>query len=300
MNNAGGHFPVGSFKDNGLGNQSITNVNKAAAQSQLQSNLGQPGNMMLPKPKRKYTRKDPNASPVKRTPKMPDIPGMKKRRGRPKKDSFVNMQNPMLAGQGNFMNNTLNENIPGQQFYPGYQNQQLNQQNFNYQNYNQHGYHPQTSYTDQASFQNQQFYQQQTLNQTAQNQMPFFPGAETQQAIQNKPVQNKVPLTAEEEVQNATAFLVQNEHDLQSQPSFLGELMDENDSFDFQQPSSSCSESVIAENDQIAGQPGLAENREANTDMNMDLNNDSFDYNEMRNRASQEMQEFHKQQEMFK
>ena len=295
MNNPGGHFPIGPFKDNGLVNPAVANMNNPA-QSQLQSNLVQPG---MPKPKRKYTRKDPNASPVKKSVKGPDIPGLKKRRGRPKKDSFVNMQNNMLVGQGNFMNASVNENFPGQ-FHSGYQNQQLNQQNYNYQNFNQQNYYPQSSYSDQTSLQNQQFYQQQYQNQTPQDQIPAFAGVEAQQ-VQNEPVQRNIPLTAEEEVENATAFLVQNEQELQqSQSSFLGELMAENDSFDFQQATtSSCSDSVTMENDQIIEQPGMNENTEGNMAMNTDNNDDSFNYNEMRNRASQEMQEFHKQQEML-
>ena len=311
VNNAGGQFPVGSFKDNGLVNPSERDMNKVA-QSQLQSDLIQRGNVMLPKPKRKYTRKNPNLPPVKRTVKAPDIPGLKRRRGRPKKDSFGNVQLPSSAMQEHFMKNSINENFSGQHFYPGYQNQQFNQQNYNYQNYSQTGYFPQTSYTDQEPYQNQQFYQQEGQNQTfqnqipflggaetqkdiqnkpVQNQMPFLGGAETQQDIQNKPVHNETPLTAEQEVQNATAFLVQTEQEMQNQSSFLGELMDEDDTFDFQQNSSSCSDSIITENDQIIGQPDIVEN--------MDVNNESFNYNEMRSRTSQEMQEFHKQQEML-
>ena len=221
---------------------------------QSQPNLMQSPDMILPKPKRKYTRKNPNLPPIKRSVSVPAIPGLKRKRGRPRKESFT-VQVPSSV-QNLIKPNNYHENFQPQQYDLSFQNQQFQQQTYNQQNYTEPVFYPEPSYQNQVPYQEQSFFPQQ---------------------------------------------------DMQNQSSFLKELMAENDSFEFQQQNS-CSDSFSPES---TDKTALVEQNENNTEKAAIVSQNetvekvknahdaSYNYTEMHRRANQEMQAFHKQQEML-
>lgn len=283
--------------------------NNQVPQNQLLSNILPTDSVMLPKPKRKYTRKNPNLPPIKRSVSLPGIPGLKRKRGRPRKDS-VPVQLPSSSFQSNH-----NQSFSAQQFQQEFQTQQFQQQNYTRDDFSQSAFFPQASYLGQVSYQEPQFYPQQDIsNQSLQNHSSFL-GENQQnfhtQSMQNHPSllgkhqqdiqsQSVQPAFIEEEqqniqnrsVHNQSSFLEESQENIQiqSQSSFLGELMDEND-YSFQQNLGLCSNPFTAEKDSFGTPSEMVES--------VNALKETFNYNEMRNRASQEMQAFHKEQEML-
>ena len=242
----------GNIVTNNLGVGPFGNVSAAQLATNqlahLHSNMMQSPDMVLPKPKRKYTRKNPDLAAIKRSVSVPGIPGLQRKRGRPRKmsvgDPLPHIPNQDIMKQNNFVN------YP-QQYDLGFQSQQYQQQSYSHQNFSQQQFYPQTNYPNQMPYQEQQFFPQ------------------------------------------------------QNQPSFLKELMTENDTFEFQQ-SLNPSVDTFTNSTNSPVETFTNEKMPLNTSKNSesavenpDEHDKQFNYLEMHNKAHQEMQAFHKQQQML-